>query len=134
VVLSTKLKHLADWNEARRQAALRYDELLSGFDAVTLPVTLVGNEHVWHLYVVRVPDRDTVLRKLREAGIGAALHYPLPIHLQGAFQHLGHQRGEFPVAEAASEQVLSLPIFPGITVEQQIYVVNELQRSLSKVG
>ena len=134
VVLSTKLKYLADWNEARRQAARRYDELLSGLDAVTLPVTLPGNEHVWYLYVVRVPGRDTVLRKLREASIGAALHYPLPTHLEGAFKQLCYQRGDFPVAEAASEQVLSLPIFPGITVEQQIYIVNELQRSLAKVG
>ena len=134
VVLSAKLKHLAHWSEARRQAARRYDELLSELDAVTLPVTLPGNEHVWHLYVVRVPRRDAVLRKLNEAGIGAAPHYPLPIHLQGAFKHLCHKRGDFPVAEGASEQVLSIPIFPEITVEQQIYVVSELQRALSKVG
>jgi len=134
VVLSAKLKYLADWNEARRQAARRYDELLASLDAVTLPVTLPGNEHVWHLYVVRVPGRDTVLRKLNDAGIGAAVHYPLPIHLQGAFKYLRYQRGDFAVAEAASEQVLSLPIFPGITVEQQIYIVSELRRSLSKVG
>ena len=97
-----------------------------GLEAVTLPVTLPGNEHVWHLYVIRVPRRDAVLRKLKEAGIGAALHYPLPIHLHGAFQHMGHQRGSFPVAEAASEQVLSLPLFPEITVEQQAYVASEL--------
>jgi dTDP-4-amino-4,6-dideoxygalactose transaminase len=134
VVLSEKLKHLADWNDARRQAARRYNDLLSGVNAVTLPVTRPGNEHVWHLYVVRVPERDTVLRKLKEAGISAAVHYPSPIHLHGAFQHLGHQRGAFPVAEAAAEQVLSLPLFPEITLEQQIYVVSELQRSLSKVG
>jgi dTDP-4-amino-4,6-dideoxygalactose transaminase len=132
VVLSAKLKHLATWNEARRQAARRYDDLLSGVEAVTLPVTLPGNEHVWHLYVVRLPRRDSVLRKLKEAGISAALHYPLPIHLHGAFQHLGHRRGGFPVAEAAAEQVLSLPLFPEITVEQQAYVASELARSLLK--
>ncbi len=132
VVLSAKLKHLATWNKARRQAARRYHKLLSGLDAVTLPVTLPGNEHVWHLYVIRLPRRDSVLRKLKEAGIGAALHYPLPIHLQPAFQHLGHQRGGFPVAEAAAEQVLSLPLFPEITVEQQAYVASELERSLLK--
>ena len=133
-MLSAKLKHLADWNEARRQAARRYDELLAGLDGVTLPVTFPGNAHVWHLYVIRVPGRDTVLRKLNEAGIGAAVHYPLPIHLQGAFKYLRYQRGDFPVGEAASEQVLSLPIFPGITAQQQIYVVSELRRALSKVG
>jgi len=134
VVLSAKLKHLATWNEARRQAARRYDDLLSGVDAVTLPVTLPGNEHVWHLYVIRVPHRDAVLRKLRVAGIDAALHYPLPIHLQGAFQHLGHQRGDFPVAEAAAEQVLSLPLFPEITAEQQAYVASEVERSSLKAS
>jgi dTDP-4-amino-4,6-dideoxygalactose transaminase len=134
VVLSAKLKRLATWNEARRQAARRYDELLSGVDAVTLPVTLLGNEHVWHLYVVRVPRRDTVLRSLKEAGIGAAVHYPLPIHLQGAFKHLGCKGGDFPVAEAAAEQVLSLPMFPEISVEQQAYVATELGRSLLKAS
>jgi len=132
VVLSAKLKHLATWNKARRQAARRYHKLLSGLDAVTLPVTLPGNEHVWHLYVIRLPRRDSVLRKLKEAGIGAALHYPLPIHLHHAFQHLGHQRGGFPVAEAAAEQVLSLPLFPEITVEQQAYVASEVERSFLK--
>jgi dTDP-4-amino-4,6-dideoxygalactose transaminase len=133
-VLSAKLKHLATWNEARRQAARRYDELLSGVEAVTLPVTLSGNEHVWHLYVVRLPSRDSVLRKLKEAGISAAVHYPSPIHLHGAFQHLGHQRGSFPVAESAAEQVLSLPLFPEISVEQQAYVATELERSLLKAS
>lgn len=134
VVLNAKLKHLATWNEARRQAARRYDDLLSGVEAVTLPVTLSGNEHVWHLYVIRLPRRDSVLRKLKAAGIGAALHYPLPIPLQGAFQHLGHQRGGFPVAEAAAEQVLSLPLFPEITAEQQAYVASEVERSSLKAS
>ncbi|PYI61820.1 MAG: hypothetical protein DMF07_15040, partial [Verrucomicrobia bacterium] len=87
----------------------------------------------WHLYVIRLPRRDAVLRNLKAAGISAALHYPLPIPLQGAFQHLGHQRGAFPVAEAAAEQVLSLPLFPEITVEQQAYVTSELERSLLKL-
>ncbi len=133
VVLRAKLKHLAAWNEARRQAVRRYDKLLSGLDSVTLPVTLPGNDHVWHLYVIRLPRRDLVLRRLKDAGIGAALHYPLPIHLQGAFKHLGHQRGDFPVAEAAAEQVLSLPLFPEITLQQQTYVASELKRSLLEV-
>jgi dTDP-4-amino-4,6-dideoxygalactose transaminase len=133
-VLSAKLKRLARWNKARRQAARNYDKLLSGLGAVTLPVTLPGNEHVWHLYVIRLPNRDSVLRKLKEAGISAAVHYPSPIHLLGAFQHLGHQRGAFPVAEAAAEQVLSLPLFPEITEEQQAYVASELKRSLLKTS
>lgn len=130
VVLSAKLKHLATWNEQRQQAAQRYDKLLSGVDVVTLPVTLPGNQHVWHLYVIRLPRRDAVMHKLNEAGIGAAMHYPVPIHLHAAFQHLGHARGAFPGAEAAAEQVLSLPLFPQITLEQQTYVANQLERSV----
>jgi len=94
------------------------------------PRVLAGNEHVWHLYVVRVPDRDTVLRRLHEAGVGAGIHYPIPIHLQGAFRHLGHQQGDFPVAERACRQILSLPIYPGITPEQQERVVDELRKAL----
>jgi dTDP-4-amino-4,6-dideoxygalactose transaminase len=131
VVLNAKLKRLAAWNETRRQAARRYDELLAGLDAVTLPVTLSGNQHVWHLYVVRLRRRDDVLSKLNAAGIGAGLHYPVPIHLQGAFTYLGHNRGDFPVAEAAAEEVLSLPLFPEITIEQQRYVASELEKALS---
>jgi dTDP-4-amino-4,6-dideoxygalactose transaminase len=130
VVLSAKLKHLATWNEQRRQAAQGYDKLLSRLDPVTLPVTLPGNEHVWCSYVVRLRRRDSVLCKLRKAGIGAAVHYPIPIHLHGAFQHLGHRLGAFPIAEAAAEQVLSLPLFPEITFKQQAYVAAELKRSL----
>lgn len=130
VVLSAKLKHLAEWNRARRAAAQRYDELLAEVPEVILPRTLAGNEHVWHLYVVRVPRRDAVLRSLNAAGVGAGVHYPLPIHLQGAFKHLGYQRGDFPIAEALADTVLSLPLFPEITVEQQRFVVTQLQKAL----
>ena len=91
---------------------------------------LPGNEPVWHLYVVRVPRRDAVLRSLHAAGIGAGVHYSVPIHLQGAFRHLGHQRGDFPAAEAAADQVLSLPLFPEITPEQQERVVAALTSAL----
>jgi len=126
VVLSAKLTRLAAWNDARRVAARRYDELLAGLLAVGRPATLPGNEHVWHLYVVRVPRRDEVLRRLNEAGIGAGVHYPMPVHLQGAFAHLGHRAGEFPVAEAAAAEILSLPLYPGITLEQQRQVVAAL--------
>lgn len=130
VVLTAKLKHLAAWNAARREAARRYDELLVDLKQVTRPVTLRGNEHVWHLYVVRVPHRDEVLRHLNAAGIGAGIHYPTPIHLQGAFKHLGYKRGDFPVAEAAAGELLSLPLFPEITAEQQRHVVAELKKAL----
>jgi len=126
VVLNAKLPHLANWNSLRRQAAQRYHELLADLDWVRRPNTLADNEHVWHLYVVRVPNRDSVLARLQAAGIGAAIHYPVPIHRSGAFASLGHGPGSFPVAEATAEQILTLPLYPGITPEQQSRVVEVL--------
>jgi dTDP-4-amino-4,6-dideoxygalactose transaminase len=131
VVLSAKLKRLAAWNAARRQSAERYDALLSRIPGVTLPTTLPGNEHVWHLYVVRVPRRDAVLARLQDAGIGAGIHYPTPIHLQGAFRQLAHRPGDFPVAEKLAGEVLSLPIYPGITPEQQERTARALAEALA---
>jgi len=130
VVLSAKLEHLARWNAARRAAAQRYDELLAGVDGVRRPRTLDGNEHVWHLYVVRVDNRDEVLHALHEAGIGAGVHYPRPVHLHGAFAGLGHGPGDFPVAERAAQEILSLPLFAEITPEQQDRVVTTLAAAL----
>ena len=130
VVLSAKLAHLARWNAERRDAARRYAALLAGVPGVVLPATLPGNEAVWHLYVVQVPRRDDVLAKLRAAGIEAGVHYPTPIHLQGAFRALGHRPGDFPVAEAAAARVLSLPIYPGITPAQQERVADALRTAI----
>ncbi len=130
VVLLAKLPHLAAWNEARRRAAARYDALLADVPEIVLPVTRPGNEHIFHLYVVRVPRRDEVLRTLHAANIGAGVHYPVPIHLQGAFRHLGYRVGDFPATEAAAAEILSLPIFAEITVEQQERVVDELRKAV----
>jgi dTDP-4-amino-4,6-dideoxygalactose transaminase len=130
VVLSAKLRRLAGWNAARRAAAEQYDILLSGLDDVVLPRTLDGNEHVWHLYVVRVPDRDRVLKELQAAGIGAGIHYPVPIHLTEAFAGLGNAEGTFPVAEQASRELLSLPLFAEITAGQQDRVADALKSAL----
>jgi dTDP-4-amino-4,6-dideoxygalactose transaminase len=134
VVLRAKLAHLAEWNRARQEAARRYDAMLAHLPAVRRPSVAAGNEHVWHLYVVRVGQRDQVLAKLRAAGIGAGVHYPVPVHLQPAFRWLGYQPGDFPVAEAAAAEVLSLPLFPGITTAQQEQVVTELERALHGTG
>jgi dTDP-4-amino-4,6-dideoxygalactose transaminase len=131
VVLNAKLPRLAGWNQARREAARLYDALLADVPGVVPPVTLPGNEHVFHLYVVRVPKRDRVLERLHAAGIGAGIHYPVPIHAHGAFRHLGHGRGDFPVAERAAVEVLSLPLFPEITPAQQERVVSELRKAVS---
>jgi dTDP-4-amino-4,6-dideoxygalactose transaminase len=130
VVLRAKLRWLGRCNALRRAAAARYDALLAGVEQVVRPRTLSGNEHVWHLYVVRVPARDAVWKHLRDAGIGAAVHYPRPIHLEGAMQHLGYRAGDFPVAERAASEILSLPMFPEITEEQQVRVVDALKEAL----
>lgn len=130
VVLSAKLRRLDEWNAGRRAAAARYHELLSNCAAVVRPRTLEGNEHVWHLYTVRVPDRDRVLKELHAAGIGAGIHYPVPVHLTPAFAGLGYVQGTFPVAERTARELLSLPLFPEITVTQQERVVSVLLSSL----
>lgn len=127
VVLLAKLAYLADWNEARRQAARCYDALLAPFAQVQLPVCATGNEHVYHLYVVRVPERDRVLAALNGARIGAGVHYPRPIHLLPAFSFLGYAVGAFPQAEAAASEILSLPLHPHITAEQQACVAQVLE-------
>jgi dTDP-4-amino-4,6-dideoxygalactose transaminase len=131
VVLRAKLARLAAWSEARRAAAARYDELLASLDVVR-PVTLPGNEHVWHLYVIRVPGgrRDSVLASLNAAGIGAGIHYPAPVHLTAAFRDLGYAEGDFPHAEEASGEILSLPLYPQITPAQQEAVVRALAAAL----
>jgi dTDP-4-amino-4,6-dideoxygalactose transaminase len=126
VVLSAKLRRLARWNAARRAAAERYDVLLSQAAEVITPNVLDGNEHVWHLYVVRVPDRDRVLKELQAEGIGAGIHYPVPVHLTAAFAGLGYSDGAFPVAERVARELLSLPLFPEITPAQQEHVVSVL--------
>jgi dTDP-4-amino-4,6-dideoxygalactose transaminase len=131
-VLSAKLERLQTWNEARRAAACRYDALLDGLEQVVTPATLDGNEHVWHLYVVQVPARDQVLAALDQAGIGAGIHYPIPIHLQPALADHAAPRGSFPVTEAAAQRILSLPIHPHLTAQQQERVVSTLAGALAK--
>jgi len=134
VVLRAKLRRLADWNVARREAAARYGALLGDATDVRLPGVRAGNEHVWHLYVVRVERRDAVLEALQSAGIAAGVHYPVPIHLQGAFAGLGHRKGDFPNAERAAREMISLPLHPGITAEQQARVADALVRAVARGG
>ena len=110
-VLRVKLQHLDAWNESRRRIASLYGELLAG-GAVTLPHSLPDVEHVHHLYVVQVDDRRRVQEELTAGGIATGIHYPLPIHLQEAYRGAGLGPGSFPVTEAASERVLSLPMYP----------------------
>jgi dTDP-4-amino-4,6-dideoxygalactose transaminase len=129
-VLSLKLRLLPGWNEQRRTAAERYQELLAGHPAVALPAAALGNTHVWHLFVIKVPDRDRVLTELAAAGIGAGVHYPAPIHRVKAFAGYFPEPEAYPVAETAADSILSLPMFPGITASQQERVVSALTRAL----
>ncbi|WP_131740492.1 DegT/DnrJ/EryC1/StrS family aminotransferase [Actinomadura roseirufa] len=129
VVLRAKLSRLADWNERRAAAAARYHDLLADVPGL-VPPPPAGPEHVWHLYVVQVPRRDEVATRLGELGVRTGVHYPVPVHLQPAFRHLGHGPGDFPVAEAAAARILSLPMFPQITEEQQHRVAGALRKIL----
>jgi dTDP-4-amino-4,6-dideoxygalactose transaminase len=133
VVLRVKLNRLAGWNLARQAAAARYDELLDRIDVVR-PSVVPGNSHVWHLYVVRIPGgrRDRVRSRLIRAGVAAGIHYPLPVHLTAAFAHLGHRVGAFPHAEAAADEILSLPLHPHLTAAQQEYTVTALAAALAE--
>ncbi len=116
-VLGIKLKHLAKWNSERRRVAKRYLELLADTQ-LQLPRETAGSESVWHCFVVRHPRRDELKKHLEANGIGCALHYPLPLHLQKCYAHLGHKPGDFPVAEKAARECLTLPIYPELTEEQ----------------
>jgi len=130
-ILGVKLKHLASWNEARRQCAQTYTDLLASESLVTTPRTMPGNTHVFHLYVIQVEHRDEVLAGLHEAGVGAGIHYPVPVHLQGAYAWLGHAEGDFPNAERLAARCLSLPLFPELKEEQIAVVVNALRAKLA---
>ncbi len=140
--LQIKLKHLANWNQARRAAAKRYDGLLAELAGATVATDATGaaispiterpdTEAVYHLYVVQVDNRDAVRAKLDEVGIGTGIHYPVPIHMHAAYAHLGYKPGAFPVAERMAERILSLPIFPEITPQQVDYVVEQLAKAVA---
>jgi dTDP-4-amino-4,6-dideoxygalactose transaminase len=126
VVLSAKLKLLDSWNGERRVLANRYDRLLADSPPVVTPKTATGNEHVFHQYVVRIPERDRVANTMNQSGIGVGIHYPSPVHLVPAFASASVGRGSFPAAEKAATEILSLPIYPGMTEAQQDRVVQVL--------
>jgi len=129
--LKVKLAHLADWNAARRAAAARYQDLLDGNAAVVVPYIPEWARAVFHLYVIRVADRDGLMEDLAAQGIGTAIHYPIPLHLQKAYTSLNYATGDFPVAEKVAREVVSLPMFPTLTVEQQKRVAEAVMRCVS---
>jgi dTDP-4-amino-4,6-dideoxygalactose transaminase len=121
-VLSIKLRHLEGANLLRREHALQYSQAFAGIDEVATPFEANYARHVYHIYAIRVQERDEVRRHLAEKEIGCAVHYPIPIHLQEACRNLGYMAGAFPVAENLAEEFLSLPMFPELTEEQIEYV------------
>ncbi len=133
-ILRVKLRHLPDWNARRRQIAARYVELLRDAPQVRsgmmrLPEEPAGVTHVYHQFTLATPDRDRLQDHLRERGIGSTVYYPLPLHLQAVFSGLGHRRGDFPEAERASSEVLSLPMFPELADEEVERVVEVIRES-----
>jgi dTDP-4-amino-4,6-dideoxygalactose transaminase len=123
-ILQKKLKRLPTWTEQRRAAAERYRKLFEAAECdVMLPWEPTWAKAVYHLYVIRAQRRDELMQVLGAAGIGSALHYPVPLHLQEAYQYLGHREGDFPVTEKVTKEIVSLPMFPALTEEQQARVV-----------
>ncbi|GAB4311107.1 MAG: DegT/DnrJ/EryC1/StrS family aminotransferase [Candidatus Bipolaricaulota bacterium] len=124
-ILRAKLPHLDEWTAARRRLAARYDELLAGVSGIVLPHRAAGRTHIFHQYTVRVlhGKRDALREHLKAHGIGTEVYYPLPLHLQRCFAHLGYREGELPESERASREALSLPMFPELTDQEQDKVV-----------
>jgi dTDP-4-amino-4,6-dideoxygalactose transaminase len=130
--LSVKLRHLAKWNESRRNLAHRYHELFGKVkDSVEIPLEASWTKGVYHLYVVRVQDREALQACLLEAGIGTGIHYPIPLHQQKAYEHLGHKAGDFPVTERIAREIVSLPMFPQLLYSQQDEVVGRVKDFLA---
>lgn len=128
-ILRVKLKYLDKWIESRRNLAARYNELLANTN-VRLPIEPSGYQHVYHLYVIRTNNRDALQTRLKERGVGTAIHYPTPVHLQPFFSNGKDRRGEFPVAEKICNEILSLPMFPELTEDQVELVASEITKQL----
>jgi dTDP-4-amino-4,6-dideoxygalactose transaminase len=126
-VLLVKLKHLPAWHEARRKKAARYNELLRNIDGVITPFVHPHNYHIYHQYTLVVEDRDGLMEFLKSRQIGIETYYPLPLHLQECYKHLGYKRGDLPVSEELSAKVISLPVFPEMTGDEQDFVAESIK-------
>jgi dTDP-4-amino-4,6-dideoxygalactose transaminase len=126
-VLLAKLPHLSAWSAARRSHAACYTSAFTGLGALTPPAVDQANEHIFHQYTIRTPRRDALRRRLTERGIGHAVYYPLPLHLQPCFRDLGYKAGAFPEAERAATEVLSLPIYPELTAGARDRVIEAVR-------
>jgi dTDP-4-amino-4,6-dideoxygalactose transaminase len=133
-ILQVKLSRLKSWNEQRRYKAAEYYRLLSDCDAIGLPWEPSWSRGIYHLYVIRTSDRENLMKYLNGVGIGSAIHYPVPLHLQKAYASLNYSPGDFPVAESASAEIVSIPMFPHLTEQQQARVAEEILAFTSKVA
>ena len=131
--LSVKLKHLPEWNEKRQQHAERYRQLLGKYEGVLLPYEPSWSKAVYHLFVIRVADREQLKQHLDAAGIGTGIHYPIPLHLQKAYAAGRYKKGDFPVTERAAAEILSLPMFPGLTEDMQVRVAEQTAECVSRL-
>jgi dTDP-4-amino-4,6-dideoxygalactose transaminase len=130
--LTVKLRHLAKWNASRRALAHRYHELLADAkDGIVVPHEASWTKGVYHLYVVRVQDREALQAHLADAGIGTGIHYPIPLHQQKAYEHLGYHVGDFPVTERIAQEIVSLPMFPQLSPGQQNEIVSKTAEFLN---
>lgn len=131
-VLSVKMKNMEEWTVARIKNAALYDDLLKNVEGVETPSRVENGRHVYHIYAIRVAERDKVLHDMAAQGIYCGIHYPIPVHLQEAYKQLACSRGDFPATEAAADTVLSLPMFPELTIEQILFTTDTLNNILRK--
>ena len=131
-ILEVKLAHLDTWNERRREVAAIYDQAFAGY--CTTPAVSSDGKHVYHLYVVRVPQRDALRKQLAERGVSTGIHYPIPLPLLHAYRYLGHEPKDFPVASTLANEILSLPIHGAMTDAEVHYVVEQFVDVLSEMG
>jgi dTDP-4-amino-4,6-dideoxygalactose transaminase len=127
--LSVKLKHLNEWTKQRKEIAKQYNEALKNVGDLVLPAVHANATHVYHLYVIKTKNRDGLQKHLSENGIGTLIHYPIPPHLQKAYQSLGFKKGSFPIAEELADNCLSLPIWPGMTLDQVNTVAENIKKA-----
>ncbi len=130
VVLSAKLKRLDEWNKMRADNADYYRKVLKGVKGVVLPEVKNDRTHVYQTFAVRLKNRDQVSEAMKQKGVSVLIHYPIPLHLQEAYQELGYKKGDFPVAETLAQEVLSLPMFPHMTHQQIDYVCDVLKQAV----
>ena len=131
-ILRVKLKKLSHWNCLRRQAAAYYNDLLSDSNGLLTPFEADCVKHVYHVYALRIMHRDELLSRLLDKGVGALIHYPIPLHLQKAYKHLGYRKGDFPYAERISQEIISLPIYPFMHKPQIRFICDTIKSFLKE--